>query len=154
MNLPVEGCGEPASSSRGVFGGRGGGGGPGVAELVARLLEGKEGVGRSWFANLPASASGGGALNRGLGGDGARGGLGEGLGGRWIDGDAFPAAADFLGGGGAGGGPRFEVPPDEPVFCGLKVAALTAPGGGGGGAFAALSLFSASAAAVALFCSK
>lgn len=44
MNLPVEGCGEPTSSSRGVFGGRGGGGGPGVAELVARLLEGKEGL--------------------------------------------------------------------------------------------------------------
>jgi hypothetical protein len=34
-------CLRPTSSSRGVFGGRGGGGGPGVAELVARLLEGK-----------------------------------------------------------------------------------------------------------------
>jgi hypothetical protein len=49
-----------------------------VAELVARLLEGNDGV----AANLPASARGGGALNRGLGGEGARGGLGEGLGGR------------------------------------------------------------------------
>jgi hypothetical protein len=78
LNLPVGGCGEPTSSSNGVFGGRGGGGGPDVAELVARLLEGKLGV----LANLPASASGGGALKRGLGGDGARGGLGEGLGGR------------------------------------------------------------------------
>jgi hypothetical protein len=78
LNLPVEGCGEPTSSSSGVFGGRGGGGGPGVAELVARLREGKLGV----LANLPASARGGGALKRGLGGDGARGGLGEGLGGR------------------------------------------------------------------------
>jgi hypothetical protein len=113
-NLPAEGGGEPISSSNGVFGGRGGGGGPGTgpgaAELVARLL-----VGTGVAANLPASASGGGALNRGLGGDGARGGLGEGLGGRWIAGDALPAA-DFLGGGGAGGGPRFEAPPDEPVF--------------------------------------
>jgi hypothetical protein len=78
LNLPAEGGGEPTSSSNGVFGGRGGGGGPGVAELVARLLEGKLGV----LANLPASAIGGGALKRGLGGDGARGGLGEGLGGR------------------------------------------------------------------------
>jgi hypothetical protein len=84
LNLPVEGCGEPTSSSRGVFGGLGGGGGPGVAELVARLLEGKGKLGVDWFANLPASAIGGGALNRGRGGDGARGGLGEGLGGRWI----------------------------------------------------------------------
>lgn len=47
LNLPAEGGGEPTSSSIGVFGGRGGGGGPGVAELVARLLEGSVGVGRS-----------------------------------------------------------------------------------------------------------
>lgn len=80
LNLLAEGGGEVASSSSGVFGGLGGGGGPGVAELVARLLEGRAGVGRegSWFANLPASAIGGGARKRGLGGDG---GLGEGLGG-------------------------------------------------------------------------
>lgn len=81
LNLPDGGGGDPTPSSMGVFGGLGGGGGPGVAELVARLLEGKAGVGRacSWLANLPASASGGGALKRGLGGEGARGGLGDGL---------------------------------------------------------------------------
>lgn len=119
MRLPSKGGGTPnglaedggerGSSSNGVFGGRGGGGGPGVAELLARPLEGGSG-----FARMPASASGGGTLNVRRGGDGSRGGLGEGLGGRWTA-DAFPAA-DFLGGGGAGGGPRFDVPPDEPVF--------------------------------------
>jgi hypothetical protein len=67
------------SSSRGVFGGLGGGGGPGVLWLVARFLPGNEGA--ESLANLPASAIGGGALNLGLGGDGARGGLGDGLGG-------------------------------------------------------------------------
>lgn len=46
LNLPADGGGEPGPSSIGVFGGLGGGGGPGVAELVARLLEGKAGVGR------------------------------------------------------------------------------------------------------------
>lgn len=83
MNLLDEGGGEETPSSIGVFGGLGGGGGPGVAELVARLLEGSAGEARegSTFANLPASAIGGGALKRGLGGDGSRGGLGEGLGG-------------------------------------------------------------------------
>lgn len=156
LNLPDEGGGEPGPSSIGVFGGLGGGGGPAFAELVARLLDGSAGVGRegSWFANLPASAIGGGALKRGLGGDGARGGLGDRLGGLWTAGAA--GVADFLGGGGAGGGPRLDVPPEEPVFCGLKFAATGdgALGGGGGGAFAALSLFSASAAAVALCCSR
>lgn len=51
-----------SSSSMGVFGGRGGGGGPGFATLeVARGRLGRLGAGT--FANLPASASGGGALN-------------------------------------------------------------------------------------------
>lgn len=97
------------------------------------------------LANLPASAIGGGALNRGLSGDGSRVGLGLGLDVLCIAGDAPPAF--LLDGGGAGGGPL----PDDPVFCGLKLAAT---GGGGGGARAALSLLSASAFAVALFCSR
>lgn len=74
--LPEDG-GERGSSSNGVFGGRGGGGGPGVAELVARPLE--DGAGS--FASEPAPANGGGTLCP-RGGDGSRGGLGEGLGGR------------------------------------------------------------------------
>lgn len=58
-------------SSIGVLGGRGGGGGPGFpAADAARGLEG--GAGPLKLANLPASASGGGALN--LGGGGPRGG--------------------------------------------------------------------------------
>lgn len=69
-----------SSSSIGVFGGRGGGGGPGFAIFeVARGRLGRLGAGT--FANLPASASGGGALNwyDGCGGEGVR--LGD------IDGD-------------------------------------------------------------------
>ena len=51
-----------SSSSIGVLGGRGGGGGPGLATLdVARFRFGRLGAGA--FANLPASARGGGALN-------------------------------------------------------------------------------------------
>ena len=51
-----------ASSSIGVFGGLGGGGGPGFTTLeAARFRFGR--VGAAICANLPASASGGGALN-------------------------------------------------------------------------------------------
>jgi hypothetical protein len=72
--FPVE-TGE--SSSRGIF--LGGGGGAALLWLVALFLPGKAGA--SSCANLPASAIGGGALNLGFGGEGARGGLGDGLGG-------------------------------------------------------------------------
>lgn len=51
-----------ASSSIGVFGGLGGGGGPGFRTFeAARLRLGR--LGADTCANLPASASGGGALN-------------------------------------------------------------------------------------------
>lgn len=106
------------SSPSGSFGGRGGGGGPGVLWLVALFLA--AGVARSSCANLPASAIGGGALNLGLGGEGARGGLGDGLGGRCPTGAGPPAVR--LEGGGAGGGPRFAVLVLLPVFCGLRFA--------------------------------
>lgn len=64
-----------SSSSIGILGGRGGGGGPGFATLEdARGRLGRLGAGI--LANLPASASGGGALNwyDGRGGDGVRSG--------------------------------------------------------------------------------
>lgn len=86
----------------------------------------------SSFANLPASAIGGGALNLGLGGEGVRGG---GLGSRCcccIADTAFanPPVAVRLEGGGGGGGPL----PLPPVFWGLKSAPDVPDGGGGGGA--------------------
>lgn len=59
----------------GVFGGLGGGGGPGLLALdVARCLEGS--TGGLILANFPASAMGGGALNlrAGRGGEGVRAG--------------------------------------------------------------------------------
>lgn len=61
------------SSSIGVLGGLGGGGGPGLAKFeVARCRTGSAGL--FVLANFPASASGGGALNlyAGRGGDGVR----------------------------------------------------------------------------------
>lgn len=100
-----------SSSLTGVLGGRGGGGGPGLAtldEARARL-----GGGGGWFANLPASAIGGGALNTGLGGpgggDGSRG--GEGGAGLADELRLTPGASVLVrrAGGGAGGGPRFEA---------------------------------------------
>ena len=63
------------SSSMGVFGGLGGGGGPGLARFeVARCLAGRTGA--AVLANFPASAIGGGALNFsvGCGGEGVRAG--------------------------------------------------------------------------------
>ncbi len=60
-----------SSSSIGVFGGLGGGGGPEFVTFdVARIRVGRLGAGTC--ANLPASVSGGGALNwyAGRGGDG------------------------------------------------------------------------------------
>lgn len=140
-NLPPAGL---SSSGTGVFGGRGGGGGPGLAafeEARARL-----GGAGGKFANLPASASGGGALNTGLGGPGGGEGSRGGDGGAGLP-DEFllmVVASVFVlrAGGGAGGGPRFDAVV-LPVFCGL-IGPLTgaALGGGGGGALALRSLFS------------
>lgn len=96
-------------------------------------------------ANLPASASGGGARNLVVGwtgGDGSRG--GEFCSG----GEAATSVRVLRDGGGAGGGPlRLAVV--EPVFCGLIEFILDAPGGaagggGGGGAFPLRSLTFAS----------
>lgn len=150
--LPANGGGTPnfvplgfSSSFAGVFGGRGGGGGPGFAAFDdARALFGGAG-GR--LANLPASAIGGGALNTGFGGpgggDGSRG--GDGGAGLAEELRVMPGASVFVlrAGGGAGGGPRFDVVV-LPVFCGL-MGPLTggALGGGGGGALDFFSLFSA-----------
>ena len=90
----------------GVFGGLGGGGGPGFATFeAARSRLGTLGVGTC--ANLPASASGGGALNwyAGRGGDGVLAGD--------LSGDLFCCDEAVLwlsgrllrDGGGAGAGP-------------------------------------------------
>lgn len=106
-NLPPAG----ASSGTGVFGGRGGGGGPGLAALDdARALFGGAG-GR--FANFPASAIGGGALKTGLGGPGGGEASRVGDGGAGLPEELRLTVASVLvlrAGGGAGGGPRLEPP--------------------------------------------
>ena len=119
------------SSSIGVFEGRGGGGGPGLATLaVEDALALPDGCMSTpgFTANLPASANGGGARNLGWGlasGDGVAGGDLD------LDGDGALAATGLRDGGGAGGGPlRLAVV--DPVFSGLSRAA--GGGGGGGGA--------------------
>ena len=85
----------------------------------------------SLTANLPASASGGGALKIGrgvAGGEGVLAGTGEGSRG----GEDERPGAGLLEGGGAGGGPLLldEV---APVLSGLNLGAMRPPGGGGGG---------------------
>jgi hypothetical protein len=81
------------------LGGLGGGGGPGFEREPACTLDAVVGLLLVW-ANLPASAIGGGAANLGgggpRGGDGSRGGVGSRTG-------SF--AIDLLAGGGAGGAP-------------------------------------------------
>lgn len=83
-------------SSIGVFGGRGGGGGPALTLEVA--LGRLRSAGPSGTANLPASAKGGGALNLRAGGDGSRGGGGG-------EADSSGASALVFRAGGGGGGP-------------------------------------------------
>ena len=124
------------SSSIGVFGGRGGGGGPGFALAETALcLDG--GGGALAPANLPASANGGGALNFGRGGDGVLSGDFEGsVGCRGGEDAVLLSSRLFRAGGGAGGGPLFDDI-ELPVFCGLRELSLPgAAAGGGGGAFA------------------
>jgi hypothetical protein len=118
--LPVKGGGTPnlpptglSSSGTGVFGGRGGGGGPGLAAFdeARALLGGAGGI----FANFPASAIGGGALKTGLGGPGGGEASRGGDGGAGLPEELRLMAASVLvlrAGGGAGGGPRL----DPPVF--------------------------------------
>ena len=123
------------SSSIGVLGGRGGGGGPGFTLLETALcLDG--GGGAFVPANLPASAIGGGALNFGWGGDGVLSGDFEGgVGCRGGEGAALLTNRLFRAGGGAGGGPLLDDT-ELPVFCGLRELSLPgAAAGGGGGAF-------------------
>ena len=116
-----------SSSSRAALGGRGGGGGPGLARFDDALgREGREGA--ELLANLPAFASGGGALNLGRGGDGVRSGGGDGLG----DGGLTDSRREPRVGGGAGGGPLLEGA--LPVFCGLIELRKGGALGGRGGA--------------------
>jgi len=132
-----------ASSSIGVFGGLGGGGGPAFAAVEgATNLDG--GTGAFELAYLPASTIGGGALNlnAGRGGDGVRSGDLEGDFGDFAEGGVVWLSTRLRRAGGkAGAGPLF----DEsvlPVFCGLMLLAVVGggAGGGGGGALPRLSL--------------
>lgn len=127
-----------ARLSSGVLGGRGGGGGPGLAKLepeAARLRDGRLGPGI--WAYFPASAIGGGARNLGRGGDGSR--LGDWAGdcSRGGGGDGGASGRPRLAGGGGGGAPRL------PVFCGLIGWDFDTCGGGteGGGGGGTLALF-------------
>lgn len=111
---PEKGGGTPnlglsVSSSIGVLGGRGGGGGPGFATFeVARGRLGRLGAGT--FANLPASAIGGGALNwnAGRGGEGVLSGDLGGEGDLRCDAVLELSGRVLRGCGGAGAGPRRE----------------------------------------------
>jgi hypothetical protein len=120
-----------SSSSIGVFGGRGGGGGPGFIapdEALARPGRG----GPSEPANLPASASGGGARNLRGGakeGEGDRDGESS-LGGCGGDGGRPPTGRRD--GGGAGGGP-LRLDDVAPVSWGLSLGGAVDGGAGGGG---------------------
>ena len=96
------------SASIGVFGGLGGGGGPaGAAFEAARCVD--AGTVALEFANLPASAIGGGALNLGRGGEGVRSGdLEGGLGGFAGDRVMWLSTRLRRAGGNAGGGPLLD----------------------------------------------
>ena len=164
--FPVNGGGTPnlgagsEDSSIGCFGGRGGGGGPGFARAfdAVRTLDG--GAGAFVWANLPASAMGGGARNfKGGGpggGDACLGGEGAGLEDEalLLGGAEGASVLVLLAGGGAGGGPLLDavVPP---VFCGLIGVILTggALGGGGGGALDFRSDAPSAKLSPAFFCS-
>jgi hypothetical protein len=134
------------SSSIGVLGGRGGGGGPGLARVADEALARLAG-GDVWeTANFPASAKGGGALNLGCG---VEGGDGEGGGDSALGGDGGLPPTGLRDGGGAGGGPLLldvGLAVVAPVFCGLNLGRdAVAEGGGGGGALDLLVLPVASA---------
>lgn len=152
---PVNGGGTPnlgfdSSSSIAVLGGLGGGGGPGFARFDDALgLEGN--AGPEILANLPASASGGGALNFGRGGDGERS-CGGDAGGEGAL--AEKSRLEPRAGGGAGGGPFLEDPL-PPVSCGLIDCTRFggAEGGGNGGGWLRGLSFSSSAALLTFFCS-
>ena len=94
-------------------------------------------LGAGWFANLPASAIGGGARKTGLGGPGGGVASRVGDGGAGLPDELRLTDVSCLvrrAGGGAGGGPRLD---EEvlPVFWGLRDEAIGgALGGGGGGA--------------------
>lgn len=124
------------SSSIGVFGGRGGGGGPGLAREADEARVRPEGcsAGPSLTANLPASAMGGGARNLGCGL--AAGGEGVLVRGGELDrgGEEALPGTGLRDGGGAGGGPLRLDEAEVPVFSGLTLEGGAAGGGGGGGA--------------------
>lgn len=139
LNIPGD------SSSMGVLGGRGGGGGPGFARDPDEARLRPEGcmAGPSLTANLPASAMGGGARNLGCGGLGAGGGDGVLAGGGGeLDrgGEGALPGTGRRDGGGAGGGPLRLEEAVVPVFSGLILAGGADGGGGGGGALVRVSL--------------
>lgn len=106
---------------------RGGGGGPGLAPDAARALplslpDGCA-AGPGATANLPASASGGGALNRGFGGpsgDGVLGGVSS------CSREGSRSGKGLREAGGAGAGPLLLLKSASDLDAG-------GPGGGGGG---------------------
>jgi hypothetical protein len=159
--LPAKGGGTPnlppagfSSSFAGVFGGRGGGGGPGLETFdEARALLGGAG---GKFANFPASAMGGGARKTGFGGPGGGEGSWGGDGGAGLADDARLGTSVLVRrvGGGAGGGPRRDAVV-LPVFWGLsaRIGAALGGGGGGGGARVRFSLFSSLSFSSVLRCS-
>jgi hypothetical protein len=142
-----KGVGAGCSSSTGVFGGRGGGGGPRFVapeEALARVGRG----GPPELANFPASASGGGARNLG-------GAVNEGEGDRGGEssrcdsgGDGGRPPTGLLEGGGAGGGP-LRLDAVAPVLCGLGLGG-PAEGGGGGSGGGPAALFLAGVVSVVL----
>lgn len=151
MRWPVKGGGTLnlwSSDSRGVLAGRGGGGG--IDEVAPGIIDNTDDffLSAAWFANLPASGRGGGALNLGRGGDGTLGGLaslvtwppdrrGAGGGGGpdlLAEGELFRAAAAAAAAGGGGGG-ALTVLDSRPLVEGEGRA-----GGGGGGAASLASL--------------
>lgn len=119
---------EDPSSSIGVLGGRGGGGGPGFARFAPDEARGRPML-ASATANLPASANGGGTRNCGCG---VVGGDGSGEGESAFGGDGALPPTGRRDGGGAGGGPLLLAVVD-PVFCGLSLGNGALDGGGGGG---------------------
>lgn len=159
MRSPVKGGGTRngvltgCSSSMGAFGGRGGGAGHAfVAPDNARTRPGRGGPPE--LANLPASASGGGARNLGSGvagsggdwgGESLRFGSGEDVG------DGGRPLTGLRDGGGAGGGPlRLDMV--APVICGLSFGGAADGAGGGGIALLFPGVVSAAALAPSAAC--
>lgn len=110
----------PGISSSASLGGRGGGGGPGLASPDPEgPLEWLLAMGVASLANLPASAIGGGTLKRGCEDTGVDGGEGVLSGVSGLGGDGARPGTGLLDGGGAGGGPRL-LDEEAPVLSGVS----------------------------------